>query len=292
MTKMSYEQKKRRVGWVFILPWAVGSLLFFLIPLVQSAMYAFSKLHISGGSYSLSWVGFSNFIEAFTLDSEFVRKVTAAIGRMLYQTPLIVLFSLFIAIVLNQKFLGRTFVRGVFFLPVIIANGVIITIINGDIMSQAIMASSSSSQLFQAELLGDLLFESGLNQNFVNAITGVVDNMFSLIWKFGVQVLIFLAGLQSIDPALYEAGRIDGATGWESFWKITFPLLMPMVLLNLIFTIVDSFTDYANEVMAYINSKQVTMELEYSAALSWIYFLFVMIIIGAVYLLINRWTEF
>lgn len=292
MTKMSYELKKRRVGWIFILPWAVGSLLFFLIPLVQSAMYAFSKLQISGGSYSLSWVGFSNFIKAFTLDSEFVRKVTEAMGNMLYQTPLIVLFSLFIAIVLNQKFLGRTFVRGVFFLPVIIANGVIITIINGDIMSQAIMAGSSSSQLFQAELLGDLLFESGLNQDFVNAVTGVVDNMFSLIWKFGVQVLIFLAGLQSIDPALYEASRIDGATGWESFWKITFPLLMPMVLLNLIFTIVDSFTDYSNEVMAYINGKQVTMELEYSAALSWIYFLFVMLVIGLVYLLINRRTEY
>ena len=116
--------------------------------------------------------------------------------------------------------------------------------------------------------------------------------MFSLIWKFGVQVLIFLAGLQSIDPALYEASRIDGATGWESFWKITFPLLMPMVLLNLIFTIVDSFTDYSNEVMAYINGKQVTMELEYSAALSWIYFLFVMLVIGLVYLLINRRTEY
>ena len=290
--KMSYELKKRRVGLLFLLPWILGSLLFFLYPLIQSFLYSISKLSFSGPKYALNIQGFTHYVRAFTSDSEFLVKVSQSIGEMLYQTPIIVLFSLFMAVILNQDFKGRVFVRGVFFLPVIIASGVIISVINGDIMSQAIMSSNSSSNLLKAEVLNSLLYESGIPQNIINTITGVVDSMFSLIWKSGIQILIFLAGLQVISVSLYEAAKIDGATGWEVFWKITFPMISPMILLNLIFTVIDAFTDYNNVVMNYINSKQITMEFEYSAALSWLYFIMVLVVVGVIYAIVNKKVEY
>lgn len=290
--KMSYELKKRRVGLLFLLPWILGSLLFFLYPLIQSFLYSISKLSFSGPKYALNIQGFTHYVRAFTSDSEFLVKVSQSIGEMLYQTPIIVLFSLFMAVILNQDFKGRVFVRGVFFLPVIIASGVIISVINGDIMSQAIMSSNSSSNLLKAEVLNSLLYESGIPQNIINTITGVVDSMFSLIWKSGIQILIFLAGLQVISASLYEAAKIDGATGWEVFWKITFPMISPMILLNLIFTVIDAFTDYNNVVMNYINSKQITMEFEYSAALSWLYFIMVLVVVGVIYAIVNKKVEY
>lgn len=127
-----------------------------------------------------------------------------------------------------------------------------------------------------------------MSQEFVNGLTGVVDSLFALIWKSGIQIIIFLAGLQTIADSMYEAAKIEGATGWETFWKITFPMISPMIILNLIFTIIDSFTDYNNVVMKYINEQQIGMRLAYSSTLGWIYFLMVAVIIVMVYLIINK----
>ena len=286
---MPYESKKILAGFLFVSIWVIGFIFFFLLPFLQSVRYSFSDIVLNpNGGYTLNFIGWKNYIKAFTTDAEFLPAVFSSLGAMLYQVPIIVLFSLFVAIILNQKFVGRTFVRGIFFIPIIVANGVILSIMNGDVLSQTIMQGSSSSTLFQSEFLYELMFKSGMSQEFVNGLTGVVDSLFALIWKSGIQIIIFLAGLQTIADSMYEAAKIEGATGWETFWKITFPMISPMIILNLIFTIIDSFTDYNNVVMKYINEQQIGMRLAYSSTLGWIYFLMVAVIIVMVYLIINK----
>ena len=286
---MPYESKKSLAGFLFVSIWVIGFIFFFLLPFLQSVSYSFSDIVLNpNGGYTLNFIGWKNYIKAFTTDAEFLPAVFSSLGAMLYQVPIIVLFSLFVAIILNQKFVGRTFVRGIFFIPIIVANGVILSIMNGDVLSQTIMQGSSSSTLFQSEFLYELMFKSGMSQEFVNGLTGVVDSLFALIWKSGIQIIIFLAGLQTIADSMYEAAKIEGATGWETFWKITFPMISPMIILNLIFTIIDSFTDYNNVVMKYINEQQIGMRLAYSSTLGWIYFLMVAVIIVMVYLIINK----
>lgn len=286
--KSAYEQQKARAGFFFILPWIVGTIIFFLIPLLQSIQYSFGSIKPTDTGYRVDFVGLSNFRFIFNNDPYFWPKAFDELRDMLIQTPIIVLFSLFIAILLNQKFHGRTFIRAMFFLPVIIANGVVITIITGDIFSDVVMSNASSSQLFQSDFLKGLLLESGISESFVTALTGVVDSIFELIWRTGVQNLIFIAGLQTVSPSMYEAATVEGATGWESFWKITFPMLSPMILLNVIYTIIDGFTDYSNTVMAYIGTQNANMKLELGSAMAWVYFLAVMLILAVVYAIINR----
>jgi ABC-type sugar transport system permease subunit len=288
--QFSYQKKKSLAGFLFIFPWVVGFTLIFLRPLVSSIVYSVSKINFNTGGvgYSLNPVGFTNYIYAFTQDPEYVRLLTSSLLNMAYQVPIIVLFSLFIAIILNQKFFGRTFARAVFFLPVVIANGVIISLIKGDALSQVFLSRVSSSQLLQTNLLGKLLIESGISMKVASSITGTVDSLFELIWKSGLQILIFIGGLQSISPSLYEASKVEGATGWENFWKITFPMISPITMLNLVYTIIDSFTDYNNPVMSYVSRFASELHFEYSSAIAWIYFIIVALVLMVAYFTINR----
>ncbi len=285
---LSYERKKSIAGYLFITPWIIGTVVFFLIPILQSVVYSFGKIVLEDTGYSVSLVGFKNYVKIFVEDAEFLPKAMIALRNMVLHTPMIVLFSLFIAILLNQRFVGRTAARVIFFLPVIIANGAVISIINGDVFSDIVMQGANSSQLFRSEFLNALLVESGLNQSIVNTLTSTVDSLFELIWKTGIQVLIFLAGLQTITPAMYEVAKIEGSTGWELFWKVTLPMISPMLLINVIYTIIDSFTDYSNIVMNYINTFTTNMKLELGSAMIWTYFIAIIAVLGVTYLFINK----
>ncbi len=286
--KLPYERQKSVVGWYFVLPWVVGLIVFFIFPLIESIRYSFGELVLDEVGYHINFVGISNYYRIFVEDSDFLRKVVSSLSSIVMQVPIIVIFSLFISILLNQKFIGRTFVRATFFLPVIIANGIIITIISGDVFSQGVMENAGSSQLFKTEFLQSLLLESGFGESFVSGLTDLVDGIFGLIWKSGIQILVFLAALQTIPESMYEASKMEGATGWEIFWKITFPMISPMILLNLIYTIIDSFTDYSNVVMLYINTFAENMQMSISSAMSWSYFLIVLVLIAAVYAFVNK----
>ena len=193
------------------------------------------------------------------------------------------------ALMINPKFRGRVLVRAIFFLPVIVASGVVINIINGDYMSKMILSGEKTSQLFQVTAFYDVLYGLGFNDSIVNLIVNTSNNIFELSWKSGVQILLFLAGLQVIPGSLYEAASIDGGTKWEMFWKITFPMISPIVIVNLIYTITDSFTSYGNPVMQMImTTVQEKMKFEYSATLAWIYFVIIIFILGVTYLIANK----
>ena len=284
----TYERRKARVGFVFIIPWIIGTVFFFFRPLVESMMYSLGAYEITDTGYTIRLTGFSHYIEIFTEDANYVRNLTDALKNMALQVPVILIFSLFMAILLNQKFVGRTAARAVFFLPIIIGNGVILSIINGDVFAQSMSASSEVSHMFQSTFLGTLLLESGMNQELVTMATGLVDSVFQLIWKSGIQILIFIAALQTVSDSMYEVPKIEGATGWETFWKVTFPIISPMIVVNMIYTVIDSFVDLDNPVMAQIDSLSQQMLIELSSAMAWFYFLVVLLLIGLIYLLVNR----
>ena len=286
--RVTYEQRKSRVAYLFLIPWMIGTVFFFFRPLVESVMYSLGKYEILDNGYTITITGFNNYWDILAGDADYVRNIMAALEKMALSAPAIVLLSLFLAIILNQKFFGRTVARAVFFLPVLIGGSAIMSIINGDVISQSMSSGTKVSQLFQSSFLQSVLLESGVAENVVSTATGLVDSVFQLIWKSGIQIMIFLAGLQTISDSLYEVAKIEGATAWECFWKVTFPMLSSTILINLIYTAVDSFIDFENPVMNQINSLTRQMFIEQSSAMAWFYFLIVLVIIVVVYALVNR----
>ena len=206
--------------------------------------------------------------------------------------PIIVLLSLFLALLLNRKFFGRTVIRGIFFLPIIIANGMILSILNGDAFSASVMSGSSSSHLFNSEMLGVFLTGVQGAEDLVGFVTGFVDSIFSLLWKSGIQTLLFITALQSIPISMYEAAKMEGGTSWEIFWKITFPMVSPTILLNVVYTIIDTFGDPGNEVMKYANSFAQQGDFNYSSALIWIYTIIILAFVGLTYFIIDRFVYY
>ena len=207
--------------------------------------------------------------------------------------PLILVLSLFIAILLNQDFHGRVLARAVFFLPVIVASGVILTLFSQDSYATGMMSTNTETALFGAYGLEALLNKMNLPGNVVSGLTGVVNGIFDIVWQSGIQILLFLSGLQSIPGSFYEAASIEGANGWLSFWKITFPTLMPTMLVAIVYSIVDSFTYYANPVIELIQTTYTgNMRFGYASAMSWVYFAFISVVLALVFLIIGRRVKY
>lgn len=289
--RLTYAQKRSWAGRLFILPWLLGFALFFARPLLQSLYYTFCEISLGGEGYKIAFKGLDNYLFVFTQDPDFFRLLLPeALKNILYEIPIIAIFSLFIAVLLNRKFRGRALMRAVFFLPVIITSGIIIHILKQDIFASSVMQSNSQAvYMFKSSGLQDFLVQNGLDYAIVNYFTEVINRIFDLTWKSGVQILLFLAGLQTIPKALYEAANVEGSTPWEAFWKVTFPMVSPYILLNIIYTIIDTFTDYGNTVMQTIYDTAIMqVRYAYSCTLSWIFFLCVFAIIGIVNALISR----
>ena len=287
--KMSYERKKGLIGYVFIGLWLIGFFLMYLTPLVQSLYYSFNELEITTSGFEMEWKGFANYKEIFTEDAEYLPALRTALGDLLYQVPLILVFSLILAMLVNQKFFGRTVARAVFFLPVIIASGVVLNVINGDTASKLMQSGEKTSQMFQVTSLAAMLQGLNLPSEITGFIVSAANNIFGLMWQSGIQIVLFLASLQTIPGSLYEAASIDGGTKWEIFWKVTFPMITPIMLVNLVYTITDSFTATNNGVMRQIlDAVGERLDFDYSAALAWLYFLIIIVILGLVILVVNK----
>ena len=288
----SLDKRKARVGWLFVLPFLIGFVLIYL-PIVKDSFWlAFNEMTITvGGGYTLEFVGLENFQYALFTDPGFVQTLIEGIGQLLFEVPAILLFSLFMAVLLNQKMMGRGAFRAIFFLPVVLATGIMETIEaqnvlgtmmgdSSDIGGAGGSASGSASGIVSAMDIESLFSNMKVGQELVTYVVDIINNIYAIVNRSGVQMLIFLAGLQSISPAIYEACKIDGATGWETFWKITFPMISPMILVNAVYTIIDAFTVGSNKVMSYIASSSEPDAI--TTAMSWIYFLIVVLILAAV----------
>ena len=292
--------KKRNIlwGYIFIAPFIIGFVFLFAIPLVKSLIYSFNTLKVTGDGYELIPVGLGNYKQIFLVDTEFRKNLLESLTQMWYQVPITVIFSFFAAVLINAKFRGRTAARSIFFLPVILTSGVIIALESSDIllnsMSQVIYGDQSSWMNGDSATLFDIatvLKSTGLGTSIIDYLINMVDGIYDITIASGVQIIIFLAGLQSISPSIYEAASVEGATGWESFWKITFPMIGSLILVNTLYTIIDYSMKTTNVVMKQIEWTTVrTVEYGIGSAMAWSYFIPVLIILGVVGLFISRRT--
>ncbi len=283
---LSFVQKKERYGYGFIAIWLVGTLLWFIIPLIESLRYSFMDVKPETSGMQGIWVGMDNYAYALMGDGVYRNALADVLWEMLWKTPLILIFSLFIAVILNQKFKGRWIVRSIFFLPVIIATGPVYNIIKGNIDTSGVSSARQFSTLFSVDLIGEL-FEFlgiyGMSDAVQRGIETISDNLSGIVWNAGIQILLFLAALQTIPSHAREAAEIEGATGWEYFWKIVLPLVSPMLLTCLIFTVIDSFTAPDNAVMERVlELQQLDWQFGRAAAMVWLYFGIVMAAVGII----------
>ena len=251
--KVSLQQKRVFAGYLFILPWFIGFLVFYVRSLIMTGQFAFSEMVIDtiNGGYTLTPVGFENLRYAFLEHGTFKQVLTTSVTDMLVDVPLITFFSLFMAILLNKKFPGRFIVRAIFFLPIILNADAVTDVralsemMAGGASGQAveITESAAATLAFDVDYLINMFMNLGLPAKILDYITQAVARINDIISLSGVQIIIFIAALQSIPSSMYEVAKMEGATGYETFWKVTFPMVMPHIITNVVYTIVDSFTN-------------------------------------------------
>ena len=287
----SLDKRKARSGYFFVLPFLVGFIAIYLPMIWDSIVYSFSHVTIVAGEGSVTeFVGWENYNEALFVNPDFIKTLVTGIKELAFDIPAIILFSLFMAVLLNQKMAGRAAFRAILFVPVIISTGLMESIASQNIMDdmgeEGIADGtevSTASEIVSAIDIENLFAGMKVGTELVEYVVTMINNIYDIVNRSGVQMLIFLAGLQSISPAIYESCSIDGATGWETFWKITFPMISPMILVNAVYTIIDSFTTDQNTVMRFIDGIYTTTNgKEISSAMSWMYFLIVIVIVAIV----------
>lgn len=289
--KKTLAQKNAIAGYLFILPFIIGFIAFLGYPLIESIQMSLSEVTVGNGGFSMRFIGINNFKKAFTVDPEFNRFLTESISSMLYKVPATLVFSFFVALLLNQEFKGRGFVRAIFFLPVILSSGVIVGLEYNNTLLQGMedVVKESGSNLSITATLQTILDTGGMGSKFFGYVFDILDSVYDIAIAAGIQIIIFLSGLQTISTSMYEAAKIEGCTAWESFWKITFPMVSSLILVNIVYSIIDFLIRTDNEVMEKIN-KTMSMQMDYgfSSAMAWSYFLCVMGIIAVVSLILSK----
>ncbi|MDR1868648.1 MAG: sugar ABC transporter permease [Treponema sp.] len=293
-SSLTLEGKNAITGYLFLLPFIIGFLAFMFFPILESLRMVFSNVRIDTEEHGffMTFTGLENLKRVLTVDPEFNRFVTEEIGRMVLIVPAIIIFSLFVALLLNQEFKARSIVRAIFFLPVILSSGVMIgletnnSLLNSmaDIIKEGNLMKSSITKVLE-----DILVAEGAASDFMGYIFRIINQIYDIAMASGIQIIIFLSALQTIPPSMFEAAKIEGATSWECFWKITFPMVSPLILVNIVYSVIDYFLRTDNRVMAKINVSLIRlMQFGFATAMAWVYFLAVIIIIGIAMGLISR----
>lgn len=286
--------KNAVAGYLFIAPFILGFILFMVVPLGQSLLMTFNEVSPmpDGTGFGMEWVGIKNFKDAFTVDAEFVPALISELVTMIINTPATLIFSFFIALLLNQNFKGRGAVRAIFFLPVILSSGVIVGLeYNNSLLSDMKdVISETSNDASVTAVLEDILITSGGGPmaRMFQYVFDIINKVYDIAIASGIQIIMFLSALQTISPSMFEAAKIEGCTAWESFWKITFPMVSSMILVNVIYTVIDFFLKTDNTVMTKISEEVGKMNYGFSSAIAWVYFLCVIVILGIVSLIISK----
>ncbi len=276
-------KRKAIAGYLFISPFIIGFLVFMVKPFFQSLYMSFCNVELGSGIYNPIWLGLDNYKHAFTVDPEFNRLLVEEISRMIVYSLAIIVFSFFVALILNQKFKGRAFVRSVFFLPVILSSGVILGL-ESDNQLMATLAQQievTSSNVSITDGLETIFMTAGVGTRAFEEVFEIIDNIYDVAIASGIQIIIFLSGLQTISSSMYEAADIEGCTKWESLWKITFPMISSLFLVNWIYTVIDFCMRSDNGVIEKIQTVMIDqMYYGLASAMSWIYFVIVLAFVG------------
>ena len=283
-------------GYLFISPFIVGFLLFLVVPMAQSLYMSFCSVSATNGQgLRYEWKFLDKYHEVFFKDPDFVPRLLDELKNMALFVPGILVFSFFMAILLNQEFKGRAIVRAIFFLPVILSSGIMLNLeTNNSLLGSMKDAIAKDNGLTSiTKTLENILLTGERASKFFEYIINLVDQVYDIAISSGIQIIIFLSGLQTISPSMYEAAKIEGCTAWESFWKITLPMISSLILVNVIYTIVDYCTRSNNQLMALIQEK-LFKDIDYGlvAAMSWVYFGVIMIILGILAFIISRWVYY
>ena len=285
------QKRKALSGYLFILPFIIGFLVFMIKPLFQSLYMSFCTAELGSGNFNPIWTGLENFQYAFAVDPEFNRLLVEEITRMMIYSVAIIVFSFCVALVLNQKFHGRALVRAIFFLPVILSSGVILGL-ETDNQLMATLATQIEETTQNISITGaleEILRTAGVGVRAFEKVFEIIDNIYDVAIASGIQIIIFLSGLQTIPSSMYEAADIEGCTKWESLWKITFPMISSMFLVNWIYTVIDFCMRSDNEVIEKIQVVMIDqMKYGRASAMSWVYFVLILAFIGVTALLISK----
>jgi ABC-type sugar transport system permease subunit len=288
-------QKRAVVGILFIMPWLIGFIAFYVRSLILTVQFSMSEISLADKGYQTTFVGLKNYMYIFTEHGTFNQTLVNSMGEVVIDVPLIIFFSLLMAMILNTKFKGRTLVRAIFFLPVIMNSEAITSAMNLAREMMQTGLSGSSSELLESANSGVnmdyyiALFKTlALPDSILDYIVSAVGRISDIISLSGVQIVIFIAALQSVPSSLYEVAKIEGATTYETFWKVTFPMVMPHIITNIVYTVVDSFTSSDIVSLAYTEFTQTNYG--YSAAMSLVSTILVCGILGIVCAWISKHT--
>ncbi len=290
--KLAGLQKRKAIsGYLFISPFILGFLVFMVKPLFESLYMSFCTVELGAGIYNPIWKGLLNYKNAFFVDVDFNRLLVEELTRMFFYSLAIMVFSFFVALILNQKFKGRALVRAVFFLPVILSSGVILGLETDNALMAQLQETieTTTEGISVTAVVEDLLRTAGVGVKAFEKVFEIIDNIYDVAISSGIQIIIFLSGLQTISSSMYEAASIEGCTKWESLWKITFPMVSGLLLVNWIYTVIDFCMRSDNEVISKITDVMVS-ELQYgfASAMSWVYFVIVIVYVGITSLIISK----
>lgn len=279
---------KARYGMICVSPWILGLVLFFILPVIQSVIYAFCNVSLDSNGMKMSFAGFKNFNYILSENADYMDYILQAVIKFSYSFPVILVISLIIALMLNQNFKGRVFFRALYFLPVIIASGAVLgTILSSQNAGVGNIEADESISLSMINTV-DLINSFGLPNAISEYVVQILNGITSLIWNCGIQIVLFISGLQTIPPLLYEVSKVEGATKWEEFWFITFPMLSRIMVLVGVFTMVEEMTSQSNQVMKQAYKFMQSQYYGESSAMLWFYFVIIGAIMSIVILLFYR----
>ncbi len=289
-TRMPFEQRRQYYGLGFMAPWLIGVSVFFIYPFLSAFYLTFCDISFSNEGLITEFSGLDNIKNVYVTQSYPIQCITKALGRSVVNLVVITLLSLFIAVLLNQNFKGRGVARTVFAIPVIVASGTLMMLFKSDLSASSMMEEAST--IFNGTGMEQILLSFGLSSDLIEGFVGLINTALDLIWRCGVQILLFLSGMQSIPAYLNEVSDIDGATAWQKFWKITFPLITPIMLINAVYTLVEASSYYDNPVMKEIGWRFDELKFGYCNALGMGYCIVTLILIAIVYKIIARRTVY
>lgn len=286
------DTKKSRIGYYFLLPWIFGVLVFVVGPMFSSIYYSFSNVSITANGITPSFAGLKWYKYALIEDPDFIDIAVSSLSSFITALPIILSVSLLLALILNQPFKGRMFARSVFFLPVIISSGVIMEVLSGFTMSDELSnavsgANTQVASYMQVIDFNEILVKLNLPDSINGLMVNYLSDLFNLIWSCGIQILLFIAGLQTIPTQLYEVSKVEGATSWEEFWFITVPMLRQTILLVGFYTMIELFVEKSELVIKAIGYLKEQV-YDRSSAMLWLYFIAVGLVMCIVVLIYKK----
>lgn len=315
---LSMKSKRAISGYLFILPFIIGFLVFMIAPLFMSLKMSFSQVdsetisatgfhmvsHLGmteGTTFSgvmeesgfwtavVDLLGLDNYSYALTVDPTFNQLLIEEVTKMFTHTLAILVVSFVVAILLNQEFKGRALVRAIFFLPVILSSGVLVNLESDNTLMQGMQdLIAEQSNFTVTDSMMEILRLTGLGGDLLDIVFDLIDQVYDIVMGSGIQIVVFLSGLQNVPASLYEAADVEGCTKWEAFWMITFPMVSPLLIVNIIYTIIDFFTKMGGDLATLLDNKLLNFHYDHMAAMSWIYFLVTLAMIGVSALIISK----